>query len=298
MGSFVKVEEVGPLLYKSWADFPVHRFSYSLASDIDQCGVKTKFSRFQGLAPRIESAALKFGICIEEAIRDHYQFFVDPVSAFKLKWKQYQNFDLKYSKTDGSWETLDSTGSYLMKQFLHEKNDLPIANPEFGVILPRDLKQTWYNGTRLEYTADCISHTFEGDLLIDFKTSGRAYTEKEDALGYAALDPQLRTGALVSGIRNVAFIVFVKTKTPRIQVSYGTVTDFLVEQIDLWLKEQYHKLVEGRLHMRSGIRFPNEQCLNCDFLCKCLGREDIAARNLRQKESKEVEDMFGYLDGE
>ena len=298
MGQFVKVEEVGPLLYRSWADFPVHRFSYSIAKDVDECGVKTKYSRFQGLAPIVESAALKFGICIEETIRDHYQFFVEPISAFKLKWKYYENVQLKYSKSDGNWETLLSVGVYLMKEFLRERDNLPIANPEFGVVLPRDLKQTWYNGTRLEYTADCISHTFEGDLLLDFKTSGRAYPEKDESLGYAALDPQLRTGALVSGIRNVGFIVFVKTKTPRIQVILGTVTDFQIEQVELWLKEQYHKLLEGRLYMRTGVRFPNEICLNCDFLPKCLGREDIAAQTLRQKESKEVESILGFLDGE
>jgi hypothetical protein len=296
MGQFVQVKEVGPLLYRSWSDFPVHRFSYSIAKDIDECGVKTKFSRFQGLAPIVESAALKFGICIEEAVRDHYQFFVDPVAAFKLKWKQYEKFTLKYSKTDGNWETLNSIGAYLMKEFLLQRNDLPIASPEFGVVLPKDLKQTWYNGTRLEYTADCISHTLEGDFLFDFKTAGRSYPEKDETQGYAALDPQLRTGALVSGIRNVGFIVFVKTKSPRIQVSYGTVTDFLIEQIDLWLKEQYHKLIEGRLHMRTGVRFPNEQCLNCDFLPKCLGREDIAAQTLRQKESKETEDLLASLE--
>lgn len=296
MKDFVKIEEVGPVLYKSWSDFPVHRFSYSLAKDIDNCGVYVKYARFQGLAEIQESGAMKFGICIEESVVDHYKFFTDPVAGFKLKWKEYQKIPLKYSKNDGNWETLNSVGAYLMKEFLHEKENLPIRNPQFGVTLPKNPKETWYNGTRLEYIADCVSSFDSEELLIDFKTSGRSYPERDEHLGYAALDPQLRTGALVSGIRQVCFIVFVKTKTPRIQVHFGTVTNFQLEQIDLWLKEQYHKLLDRKLVMRAGVRFPDDHCLLCDYLCKCLGNEEVAARTLRTKESKETEDLLAAFD--
>lgn len=296
MRDLIPTEAIGPMLYRSWSDFPVHNFSYTLAKDIDNCGLATRYSRFFGLAPVIESAAMKFGICVEDAIKAHYLAEEDPQRQFALAWLQYREDKLKYSKSDGNWETLNNVGKFLMRVFLSEKKTLPLFKPEFSVVLPRDPKQVWYNGTRLEYIADCVSHPSEGDILIDFKTAGRSYPTKEEARGYPALDPQLRTGSLVSGIRTVCFIVFVKTKTPTIQVHFGNVTDYLLEQTDLWLREQHDKLTSGRLNMRAGVRFPDEHCLNCDFLPKCLGREDIAKQNLRQKQSKEVDDLFASLE--
>lgn len=296
MRDFIPSEAIGPMLYRSWSDFPVHNFSYSMAKDIDNCGLHTKYSRFQGLSVILESAAMKFGIAIEDSIRAHYVAGENPEKFFGLTWKQFQDQPLKYSKTDGNWETLNNVGKLLMRTFLAQKKTLPIVKPEFSVYLPRDPKQVWYNGTRLEYIADCVSHPEEGDILIDFKTSGRSYPMKEEARGFPALDPQLRTGSLVSGIRRVCFVVFVKTKMPTIQVHFGDVTDFMLEQTDIWLREQYDKLVSGKLYARAGVRFPDEHCLNCDFLCKCLGREDVAELTLRQKQSKEVDALLATFD--
>jgi hypothetical protein len=285
-----------PILYRSWSGFPVVKMSYSLASDVDFCGAKTIFARFRGFAPKIDSAALKFGIAVEDTIVESYIKNTILESNFKAKWEQFRDVPLKYSKNDSDWSTLNRSGIALMKEFVDVRDMFPIVKPEFGVVFPRDPNQTWFRGTRLEYIADLVSHYPDGDILIDVKTAGRSYPEKSEAEGYAALDPQLLVGALASGIRRVGFLVFVKTRIPKIQFHLGTVNDESLEQIDLWLQDQYYKLINRRLVRRPGFRYPDDKCLNCDFLLKCLGRHEEAAKILRVKESRETENFMSTLD--
>jgi len=285
-----------PLLYTSWADYPVRNFSYSMAADVAKCGAYTKFTRFQGLAPALENATFKFGICSEKAVMEFYRLGADPVETFRSEWLKFEKIRLNYTSRDSSWSNLEYVGVKLMKAFLREKDRLPIHNPEFGVVLPVDLNNIWYNGTRLEYIADVISHPLDGDMLIDIKTSGASYAEKDDTIGYAALDPQLLTGSLVSGIRRVGFLALIKQKEPKIQFVQGIVTDEILADHDLWLKEQYHKLIERRLHRRTGVRWPNDTCKLCDFLPVCLGNDKLAKETLRQKQSKKTVESLAVLD--
>jgi len=285
-----------PILYRSWSGFPVHKMSYSLAKDVDFCGVYTKFSRFQGYAPIVEFSALKFGIAVEETVVENYLKNSALEPTFRTKWKQFEQVPMQYSKNDRDWQTLNQSGVALMKEFTEVRDMFPIYKPEFGVVFPRDPEQVWYEGTRLEYICDMVSHPPDGDILVDMKTSGRSYPESSESEGYAGLDPQLLVGALTSGIRRVAFMVFVKTRIPKIQWHMATVTEENVGHIDAWLREQRNKLLERRLVRRTGFRYPDDHCTQCNFVLKCLGRDEEAAKVVRQKESKETGDFMGSLD--
>ena len=291
----VKISDA-PILYKSWSGHQVQKFSYSIAKDVSFCGEFVKISRFQGLAAILESAAMKFGICIEESIRSHYLLGTDLVDHFVHGWEPFKDVPMKYGKNDRDWDNLNRTGKNLMVLFDEEKDQLPIVNPEFSVILPRNVEETWYKGTRLEYIADLISHWPDGDILFDIKTSGQSYPDKPETEGYAGLDPQLLTGALVSGIRKVAFLVLVKTREPKIQLHMANVTDRNLEKIDEWLMEQYDRLIERRLPMRTVFRFPDNHCTQCDYLQVCLGNTQRASEMLRQKTSGEVDNVVALLD--
>ncbi len=287
-----------PLLYRSWSGFEVRELSYSTCADIAKCGTYTEYSRFQGYADKVESAAFKFGIACEEAIYDHYINGLDLEEGFRAKWSNWQEVQLKYSKNDVNWANLDSTGRKLMKQFEKVKDGLPIYNAEFA---QKVQKLDWYNGTTLIYIADCISHNpFEGgDLLIDIKTSGRAYLDNHEGSiseGYPALDLQLRTGALVTGIRDVGFLVLKKGKYPEIKFDIGHVTDSLLAKADDWLRVQYRKLMAGELTMNSGVRWPDDKCSFCSFLPLCLGHTELAEKNLRIRSSKENEENLAALE--
>lgn len=290
-----------PVLYVSWAQFPVKNFSYSLASDIDSCGQKTIYSRFQGLASIKESASFKFGICAEEAIVENLKIGANAEESFVMRWAKFKDFDLEYTSRDQSWSNLLQIGRALMRLYATRKTKPPLSDvlvdTTHGEVYPLETNgPAWYKGTRLDYIADIVGHPLTGPVLLDVKTAGSTYIKDAEATGYAALDPQLQVGALASGIRRVGFIALIKTKSPDVQFVEGYVTDKMVEHRDIWLREQYDKLVEGRLTMRSGVRWPNDHCLMCDYLCKCLGREDLAQKNLRQKLSKDTAQILVSID--
>jgi len=293
-----------PLLYKSWANYPVYNFSYSIASDVAKCGEYTINSRFVGLTGLMESAAMKFGIACEEAVVENVRVGGNPEEGFSTRWIKWKDINLDYGAKDVSWSHLFQVGKALMRMWLIKRAQSPLKeilerNPRFGIVLPEDPYATWYNGTRLDYVADMVTDGEDGGLEIwDMKTSGSTYAEKEETAGYAALDPQLLTGALVSGIRKVGFIALVKTASPKIDIVKGVATEKAVESVDAWLKEQYEKLLHKRLYMRTGVRWPNDHCKMCDYLPKCLGNEDLVKKTLRVKESKATIGALASLDSE
>jgi hypothetical protein len=289
-----------PMLYRSWSGYPVYNFSYTQASDIDNCGQKTIFSRFQGLTEILENASFKFGICCEESIVEHIRVGGNAEEGFVIRWTKFKDIPLKYTKRDSSWSHLLQIGRALMRIFMRQVTKPPLStvlvNPDFSVVYPLEQNQTWYKGTRLDYIADCIGNPPSGPILLDFKTSGSTYGEDSGVPGVSALDPQLLTGALMSGIRRVGFIALVKTNEPKVEFVEGTVTDKMLESVDLWLREQYDKLVEKRLFMRPGVRWPNDHCKICSYLQKCLGNEDLAKKTLKVKQSKATAEQLVMID--
>lgn len=294
------VPEGAPLLYRSWANYNVYNFTYSIAYDVDRCGQSTIYSRFQGLASTKRSAALEFGICCEESVVENLRIGGNPEQGFIARWMKLKDVQLDYSSRDDSWSHLFEIGKALMRQFLAKRDKPPfsdvLVNCEFGVVFPTETTKVWHNGTRLEYIADLVANPPSGRILLDLKTAASTYAEKEGQEGYCALDPQLVTGSLCSGIRRVGFIALVKTQTPKIDFVEGVVSDRALESTDQWLREQYDKIMNKRLFMRMGVRWPNDHCKMCDFLPKCLGDEETAARTLRKKQSKDTASQLVALD--
>jgi len=155
-------------------------------------------------------------------------------------------------------------------------------------------KPDWYKGTPLVYIADAYK---PGEIVIDIKCLGQKFSDEDKYKGFVALDPQLRTGALVAGVRRVAFMNFIRAKTnPRIQWKEVTLTEELVTDVDLWLREQHDKLMARKFFRNAGIRFPNTTCTSCSMLPICVDNKPLVAETLRRKEGKDTEAEFASLD--
>ncbi len=149
------------------------------------------------------------------------------------KEQRKANRELEYSEKEKDWATLSTMGDGLMRLFEATRPSLPglAANaktkPRFSVKLEREM----FPGTPLagiKFTAeiDCLAAPAADHpllprianalpvagatrpLVIDIKTSARAYTEDT---GMVALDPQLHSYAWQTGVPDVAFLVFVKS---------------------------------------------------------------------------------------
>jgi len=283
-----------PVIYTGWSGYRVQEFTYSMAVDIDKCGFYTRSTRIEGLQPILESAGFKFGDCIETAIREHYERGIDPVDVFNVEWGKWKDVNLMYREREEDWNNLLQVGRGLLRQFPKVRETLfPFTNLKFSL---HPVKQNWYRGSGLGYILDGVAHEPGEDVLIDFKTSGNKYDDNQDHQGWPMLDPQLRVGALVTGIRKVAFLTAVKTKNPYWQFIEGRVTDELLRDTDLWLREMYDRYVEQKFYRRAGMRFPSEHCKMCDVLPKCLGRDDLVKLTLRQKTKRETDAAVAVLD--
>ena len=274
--------------YKNWAGYDQTEFSYSLASDLNKCGHYTQLTRIQGLTKKVESAAFKFGIAVEEAVTFHYQTGADVEMEFSKRWEFWRDKVLDYSDRDGDWNGCLIKGRGLMREFMKQKGELPDLSK--AIFQEKMRIPNWSEHGDLIYIAD--AYLPDRSLLLDLKTASASYPEGEDVYPsdpgrrWPAFDPQLRVGALVSGIRKVGFIVFVKTKIPKIQYLEAQVSDELVADIDGWLREQHDKLIGRKFFRNSGYKFPNQACTFCDVAAACMGNEELAKDLLKQRETK------------
>lgn len=187
--------------------------SYSSAADFAFCKRFFKLKRIDGYRPKGDRAALEFGKCIESAIQYFYESNRKPgsgVDELKRLWLKWENVPLIFTAKEGCWRDLYTTGAEMMQLFEVLAPSLPIHNPVFQAAYRKEI----FPGTTLAGIedvgyADIISKTPKGQLLIDVKTAANAY---DLAAEFIALDPQLGRYSWHSGIRDVAFMTFVKAR--------------------------------------------------------------------------------------
>lgn len=201
------------VLYTNSQGRQVTTHSYSAGADFKDCRRKYYLKRVMGWRLRGKKASLEFGKCIESAIQFYYESNHKPgsgVDEFKRLFLHWQNIELQFTAKEKSWSDLYRMGSEMLRLFEVLAPTLPIHKPSFQACYRKEL----FAGTRLSGLedvgyVDIISQTPKGLLLIDVKTSAIAY---DLAAEFVAMDPQLGRYSWHSGIRDVAFMTFVKAR--------------------------------------------------------------------------------------
>jgi hypothetical protein len=127
--------------------------------------------------------------------------------------------------------------------------------------------------------------------LLEWKTSSSRYPEQPE--GLLSLDPQLVCYSWMTGIAEVAQIVFVRKRLVEVQYLRTTITD---EQ-----RQEFGHLVDGTIRRiesadflpHSGIRFPQNPCSSCPYVGLCLGKHEMADAVLVRRPGA---DNLGWLD--
>lgn len=207
------------------------RHSYSAGSDFDLCPLKYYLRRVQGWKERDNKARLLFGRAVEQAVQFYHEHGgVGGREEFHNLWRVFKDRpDIEYTKTEKDWITLDADGDDLLRLYAIRQPSLPI--PLTGqIVFQREVSKEVFPGDanygeivdagkldmicwtqpdhprlpRLEWKPE---YGLLRPLIVDMKTSGRSYPEEQ---GMAAFDEQLRRYSWLSGIHDVAFVVFVK----------------------------------------------------------------------------------------
>ncbi len=127
--------------------------------------------------------------------------------------------------------------------------------------------------------------------LLEWKTSASCYPEEPK--GLLALDPQLVCYSWMTGISDVAQVVFVRKRLPEIQYLRTSISESQRSEFGLLVENAIQRIESAEFLPHSGIRFPQNPCSTCPYVGLCLGRQEIVDANLVRRPG--AEDL-GWLD--
>jgi hypothetical protein len=117
--------------------------------------------------------------------------------------------------------------------------------------------------------------------IIDWKTTTARYAD--NPAGLLALDPQLICYSWLTGISEVAFVVFVRKHHPEIQYLKATISEAQRKEFGRLVETMVNQIEACHFDSHSGIRFPQNGCVSCPHLGLCLGNEQLISANLIRK---------------
>jgi hypothetical protein len=261
-------------------------YSYTQISQYLTCPRRYRHRCLDGWKQKDTRAAMLFGRAFEKALGAFFRR-EDPGAVLFDEWSACQNQDLHYSNGD-SWDRMLRQGIMLLTRFCQDDR-IQVHQPRRNL----QIKFTRPIGEKNDFVAyvDAIGKLDGKRCLLEWKTSSSRYPEKPD--GLLSLDPQLVCYSWMTGVAEVAQVVFVRKRLVEVQYLRTTITD---EQ-----RDEFGRLVEGTIRRiesadfppHSGIRFPQNPCSSCLYVGLCLGKQEKADTTLVRRPGA---DNLGWLD--
>ena len=127
--------------------------------------------------------------------------------------------------------------------------------------------------------------------LLEWKTTSSRYPD--EPVGLLALDPQLVCYSWMTGISEVAQIVFVRKRLVEIQYFRTTISKEQRQEFGQLVKDTIRRIESAQFLPHSGIRFPQNPCSTCPYLGLCLGKQELVDAALVRRPGAE---NLGWLD--
>ena len=260
-------------------------YSYTQISQYLTCPRRYRHRYLDGWKQKDTRAAMLFGRAFELALGAYFRQ-EDPGDVLFREWSACKDQDLQFSNHD-TWDRMLERGIMLLIRFCQD-NRIQIHQPRRNL----QIKFTRPVG-RSEFVAhiDGIGKLDGVRCLLEWKTSSSCYPEEPE--GLLALDPQLVCYSWMTGISEVAQVVFVRKRQVEVQYLHTKITDAQREEFSRLVEETIRRIESAQFLPHSGIRFPQNPCSTCPYVGLCLGRQEIAAANLVRRPGAED---FGWLD--
>jgi hypothetical protein len=217
-------------IYRNYKGDEVNSWSYSSGQTFDFCREKFRLQKVAGWRQKGDTAASKFGVAVEDAIQHFHADNLKPESGvdhFKLRWLQFREVpNLIFKDKEGQWEDFYQTGAELMALYELILPTLPIVKPDFQLRYSKEVfPNTELAGITTQGFVDMISRSpwvhpmlpkvsipkgsVYRPVLLDIKVSGKMLDANSELV---QLDPQLRSYAWLTGVHDVGFLWFHRTK--------------------------------------------------------------------------------------
>jgi PD-(D/E)XK nuclease superfamily len=129
--------------------------------------------------------------------------------------------------------------------------------------------------------------------LLEWKTTSSRYPEEPE--GLLALDPQMVCYSWITGIHDVAQVVFVRKRLVEIQYFQTTITDDQRQQFSDIVHDTIRRIGSAQFLLHSGIRFPQNPCSTCPYVRLCLGKTQLAEARLIRRPGAQNFGLFDEL---
>jgi PD-(D/E)XK nuclease superfamily protein len=146
------------------------------------------------------------------------------------------------------------------------------------------------NGNAFVAYVDAIGQLDGTRCLLEWKTTSSRYPEEPQ--GLLMLDPQLICYSWVTGISDVAQVVFVRKRLVEIQYFRTTITEEQREEFGWLVDDTVRRIESAQFLPHSGVRFPQNPCTSCPYLGLCLGQQELVDATLIRRSG----DNLGWLD--
>src|SRR5437899_338687 len=215
-------------------------YSYTQISQYLTCPRRYRHRYLDGWKEKDTRAAMLFGRAFERALAAYF-LRQDAAAALFQAWKLYQDQKLEYSHGD-SWDRMLKQGIQLLDRFCQEDR-VRIRQPRRNLQIKFVRPLSGQN----EFVAyiDAIGRFDDRDCLLDRKTTSARYPAVPD--GLLVLDPQLVCYSWITGISEVAQVVFVRKRLVEIQYLRTTIND---EQ-----RREFSQLVEATIQQIKSAQF-------------------------------------------
>ena len=261
-------------------------YSYTQISQYLSCPRRYRHRYLDGWKEKESRAAMFFGRAFEQAVAAYFRREDAPVALYK-EWVSYQKQNLTYSERD-SWDRMLQQGVQLLDRFCQEDRvriSRPRQNQQIKFTRPLP------GGDDFVAYVDAIGQLDGTDCLLEWKTTSSRYPDQPE--GLLALDPQLVCYSWMTGISEVAQVVFVRKRLVEVQYLRTTITDEQRQEFGQLVQDTIKRIESAQFLPHSGIRFPQNPCSTCPYVGLCLGKQQLVEIDLVRRPGAE---NLGWLD--
>jgi CRISPR/Cas system-associated exonuclease Cas4 (RecB family) len=262
------------------------QYSYTQISQYLTCPRRYRYRYLDGWKQKDNRASMLFGRAFEQALGALFRR-EDPGDVFFREWSACKASDLEFSERD-SWDRMLEQGIQLLTRFCQD-NRIRVRQPRRNLQIK--VSRPLAGSNNFIAYIDAIGDLDGTRCLLEWKTSSSRYPEEPD--GLLALDPQLVCYSWMTGISEVAQIVFVRKRMAEVQYLRTTITDAQREEFGELVKDTIGRIQSAQFLPHSGIRFPQNPCSGCPYVGFCLGKQELALSTLVRRPG--AEDL-GWLD--
>jgi hypothetical protein len=231
-------------------------YSYTQISQYLSCPRRYKHRYLDGWKEKDIRAAMVFGRAFEQALGAYFQR-QDAAAVLYREWSTHRESGLHYSERD-SWDRMLQSGVQLLERFAQDDR-VHIQQPGRNL----QVKYTKHLAGKNDFVAfvDAIGELDGTRCLLEWKTAASRYPEEPS--GLLALDPQLACYSWVTGIADVAQVVFVRKRLVEIQYLRTTISDEQREEFGHLVQDSIQRIEAAEFLPHCGVRFPHNPCISC-----------------------------------